>query len=230
MESLEAVVKGIAHDLNNVLTAASCHMSWARVHVDPGDMAALRLSDAENALSRARELARQLLFQAAPVPQLPTITSLEVLVRDASMLALSGSPADFDIAVTEDLWDVRVCRAGISRVIENLLINAARAMPGGGHVLVTLDNVDAGDECKHAISPGRYVRMTIYDTGCGISRTDMGRIFDPLFTTRGSGTGLGLAISRAIVANHQGSLFVESESGFGTTVFVYLPAEGTLAE
>ena len=224
LESLALLAGGIAHDFNNILTAAVGNVSLARMHVKLEEPAGERLSDAEKALSRARELTNQLLTFAKGGTQARAVTPMGPLVREAVNLALSGSSIQPKLNIPAGLWKVRVDRGQISQVIENLVINADQAMPGGGHLHVVLENVDVEEGWQHPLQPGKYVRLTVHDTGMGIPRAHMARIFEPYFTTKQKGSGLGLAISYSIISNHQGRMFVDSELGAGTTFWVYIPA------
>jgi len=224
LESLALLAGGIAHDFNNILTAAVGNVSLARMHVNQEDAAGQRLGDAEKALSRARELTNQLLTFAKGGPQARAVTAVGPLVREAVNLGLSGSTVQAELIIPPDLWKIRVDKGQISQVVENLIINADQAMPGGGHVHVVLENVEVEEGWQHPLQPGRYVRLTVHDTGMGIPRAHMSRIFEPYFTTKQKGSGLGLAISYSIISNHQGGMFVDSELGSGTTFWVYVPA------
>lgn len=224
LESMGVLAGGIAHDFNNILTAVVGNVSLARMHLPPESTATPRLADAEKALSRARDLTRQLQAFSRGGQQERRISPIGPLVRDSVRIALTGSSVRAEVNEAEELWPVRVDRGQVSQVFENLLINAAQAMPGGGHIHVVLENVEVTDQWLHPVRPGRYVRVTIHDTGVGIPRANLTRIFDPYFTTKERGSGLGLAVSYSIVASHLGRMFVDSEVGTGSTFWVYLPA------
>jgi CheY-like chemotaxis protein len=112
----------------------------------------------------------------------------------------------------------------MAQVIDNLVINAQQAMPGGGTVRISAANVRIGQHQHPHLRPGAYVRVAVSDAGVGIPRELLSRIFDPFFTTKPTGSGLGLATSHSIVSRHGGCIDVESEPGKGTTFRVYLPA------
>jgi CheY-like chemotaxis protein len=130
--------------------------------------------------------------------------------------------------LARDLKGVIADRGQIEQVLLNLFVNAADAMPGGGKLLLQTDNVGHRDIPRkgYSVRPGEYVRLRVVDTGVGIDPRIIDRIFDPFFTTKkmGRGTGLGLASAYGIVKGHNGYIDVESESGRGSTFFVYLPA------
>jgi CheY-like chemotaxis protein len=127
-----------------------------------------------------------------------------------------------------DLWTVEVDRRQMEQVLLNLFVNAWQAMPGGGELYLRTENVhiDEHHMPQYRVVPGRYIKITVTDTGVGMSEATRQRIFEPFFTTKkmGRGTGLGLASAYGIVKNHNGYIDVHSESGRGSTFAVYLPA------
>jgi CheY-like chemotaxis protein len=202
--------------------------------VAPEDSALLaRLTNASAACARARGVTNQLLtFSKGGAPVKKT-ASVRELVTECTRFALSGSPVAPSFDVNPDLWAAEVDAAQIGQVIQNLALNAMQAMAKGGVLEVSLDNVEFDRESVPSsakLAPGRYVRVMVKDTGCGMPPEVMARIFDPYFTTKKTGSGLGLAISYSIVRAHGGALTVESEPNVGTCFTVYLPASsGQLA-
>jgi CheY-like chemotaxis protein len=127
-----------------------------------------------------------------------------------------------------DLWTVEVDRRQMEQVMLNLFVNAWQSMPGGGELYLRTENVhlDEHDMPQYRVVPGRYIKITVTDTGVGMTEATRQRIFEPFFTTKkmGRGTGLGLASAYGIVKNHSGYIDVHSENGRGSTFAVYLPA------
>ena len=148
------------------------------------------------------------------------------LVRECASFAMRGSNVRCDCVLPADLWPVEVDKGQIGQVIENLIINADQAMPEGGTIEVRAENIAIGGQCniKVPLGDGRYVRLSIRDTGEGIHAQHLGRIFEPYFTTKPTGSGLGLTTSHSIIKNHDGYITVESDVGLGTRFDVYLPA------
>ena len=224
--SLGLLAGGIAHDFNNILMAVMGNVSVARVTTPPGT-AARALDEAQQACVRARQLTWQLLtFSRGGVPIKKTL-SLPALIEEAASLALRGSNVRCTFDVAPDLWAVSADEGQLLQIFNNVLINARQAMPGGGAIEIRAENVfEDGERSEYALSvqPGRYVRVSVRDTGIGIPAENIGRIFDPYFTTKQEGSGLGLATSYSIVKNHGGYFSVESTLGHGTTMRVNLPA------
>jgi len=146
------------------------------------------------------------------------------LLRHTARLALSGSNVTCEYSVSEDLCPVWIDEGQIGQVIHNILVNADQAMPTGGTIRISAENVMIGPEDSLALEEGRYVKMSIKDQGIGISEKHLPRIFDPFFTTKDKGSGLGLSTSFTIVGRHNGTIRAESEMGAGTTFHVCLPA------
>lgn len=225
LESIGVLAGGIAHDLNNLLTTIMGNIELADMETKPGGEGHERLKEAERAILRTRELSRQLLtFSTGGSPVKKTIDLCEV-VEDSVSLMLSAAPGiECDFKCEEGLWAVDADAGQISQVLNNLLLNALQSMPEGGRIWVICRNLAAKKGELFPLEAGRYVELTVKDSGEGIPPENMGRIFDPYFTTRKKGSGLGLAIVYSIVKGHEGHIQVESEVNLGTTFRVYLPA------
>jgi CheY-like chemotaxis protein len=150
--------------------------------------------------------------------------SIGELIRESTVFAMRGSNAQPQFGIADDLWNVEVDVGQIGQVINNLVINAVQAMPDGGTVTVTAENVHLEGEKLLPLFPGGYIRLSVADAGAGIHPDYLSRIFDPYFTTKQKGSGLGLAICYSIVTKHGGHISVDSSLGKGTAFHVYLPA------
>ncbi len=223
LESLGLLAGGIAHDFNNILTGIVGNLSLARTMIDSGHRAAARLDECEKAAGRAGELTRQLLTFARGGEPVKKIVDISRLVNEAVTFALRGSNVRGVLELADDLWTLDADEGQINQALNNLLINAVQAMPEGGVVTVRGENSVMDDSSGVA---GRYVRLTIRDTGVGIPADLLARVFDPYFTTKPGGTGLGLASVYSIVKRHGGELGVSSENGRGTEFMICLPAAG----
>lgn len=223
LESLALLAGGIAHDFNNILTGILGGISLAKMYVKPDDKIYARLEDVERASVQAKDLTQQLLTISKGGVPIKGIALIAKTIRDACRLALRGSRASCRFAVPDELWPVEVDEGQIRQVISNIIINADQAMPQGGTITVRAENVGVAPG-ELPLRAGDYVKVSITDQGIGIPEEDLGKVFDPYFTTKPTGTGLGLATAYSIIENHDGHIGVDSELGVGTSVYFYLPA------
>ncbi len=223
MESLGVLAGGIAHDFNNLLGGIFGYIDLAR-NSSPGIKAGEFLNRAVDTFERARDLTRQLLtFARGGAPSRST-GSLAPVIEQSAHFAVSGSSAECRFEIADDLWLCDFDKNQIGQVIDNLIINANQAMPSGGTILVSAVNVRVETGEYVYLKAGRYVRISVRDTGGGVDPKILPRIFEPFFTTKERGTGLGLAIAYSIVKKHEGEIRVDSTAGKGSTFHVYLPA------
>ena len=224
LKSLSTLAGGIAHDFNNLLTGILGNASIARTFVNPGDKLHKIMTDLENTSLRAKDLTQQLLTFAKGGAPVKKTVSIAKLLRDSATLVLSGSNVKCDFAIAKGLWPVEVDEGQIAQVIHNLIINAKQAMPDGGTIQVSAENFALSAENNPFIKNGKYVKITVKDTGVGIPEEHLPKIFDPYFTTKEEGSGLGLATAYSIIKNHAGYIMAESAAGVGTTFYIHLPA------
>jgi len=224
LESVGLLAGGIAHDFNNILTGITGHASLARRRAGADPELQRLLGETERAAMRARELTQQLLTFARGGAPVRLVASLADLVQEAAVFSLRGSETALELQLPADLWPVEMDRSQIGQVVQNLVINASQAMAGGGLVSILAANLEHHPPPLDPLPPGRYVRLTVRDRGCGIPPEDQARIFDPYFTTKEGGSGLGLAVCYSIVRKHAGRISVESTPGRGTSFHVALPA------
>ncbi|MFP5213788.1 MAG: PAS domain S-box protein [Acidobacteriota bacterium] len=224
LESIGVLAGGLAHDFNNILTAIIGNVSLARMQTNPADKVFQRLEATEKACFRAKDLTQQLLtFSKGGKPVKKTLRMGD-LIRESVTFALRGSNVMCEFAIADDLRFVDVDEGQMNQVLNNLAINADQAMPDGGVIRVTAENVDAGPDAPPPLKPGRYVRISIEDHGGGIPQEHLTRIFDPYFTTKQTGSGLGLATAYSVINKHNGCLTLTSQLGRGTTFHIHLPA------
>lgn len=224
LKSLSTLAGGIAHDFNNLLTGILGNASIAKTLVNPGDNLHKIMTDLENTSLRAKDLTQQLLTFAKGGAPVKKTVSIAKLLRDSATLVLSGSNVKCDFAIAKDLWPAEVDEGQIAQVIHNLIINAKQAMPDGGTIQVSAENFALSAENNPFIKNGKYVKITVKDTGVGIQEEHLPKIFDPYFTTKEEGSGLGLATAYSIIKNHAGYIMAESAAGVGTTFYIHLPA------
>jgi PAS domain S-box-containing protein len=223
LESLGTLAGGIAHDLNNILTVISGNIGLAQIEAPPDAGSLLSfLSKAGQAAQHAAHLSSQLLTFSKGGAPLKRVSQISELLAQAAEFSLYGSNLRADVDIPADLWKAEVDPGQIEQVVNALMINAREAMPHGGTVRISARNVEF-TESSAFLSPGRYIKTTISDRGCGVPEDLATKIFDPYFTTKPMGSGLGLAISYSIIKKHGGMLHLESSSSEGATFVFYLP-------
>ena len=224
LESLGVLAGGLAHDFNNMLTSILGNTSLAVREAKPGSRLEERLRRVEAASHRAQDLTQQLLtFSRGGAPVKQTASINELLV-ESTRFALRGAgiAAEFDIDPALNRVDVDTGQ--LSQVMHNLAINASQATPDGGTLMVQGDNLLVGSGDDLPVGAGDWVRVRVSDTGVGISRENVTKVFDPYFSTKSEGNGLGLSSCYSIIKRHGGHISLESVEGRGTVVTVLLPA------
>jgi two-component system cell cycle sensor histidine kinase/response regulator CckA len=230
MEAVGRLAGGIAHDFNNLLLAIRGYAELALLELD-GHTVRPDIEEIKTAADRAAALTQQLLaFSRNQVLQ-PTVLNLnEVVGAIDSMLRRSiGEDMNFTTKLEADLLPIKADRSQIEQVIVNLVINARDAMPVGGTLTLETENLVLGEEESRALfrdpRPGRYICLTVSDTGEGMDDETLAHALEPFFTTKeqGKGTGLGLATVDGITNQSGGAVSLESRLGEGTIVRIYLP-------
>ena len=223
LESLGVLAGGIAHDFNNLLAGIFGYVDLARSVSKDGEVTEY-LEATLASMNRARALTMQLLTFAKGGSPVRKITPLAPLIREGAQFALSGSNVACRFSLADDLWPCEVDKHQIGQVVDNIVINAQQAMPSGGVIDIAAKNVAFKSGEHPSLVEGGYVKMSIKDSGIGIPKEIMPRIFDPFYTTKIRGHGLGLATCYSIIQRHGGCIEAESEAGKGSTFHVYLPA------
>jgi CheY-like chemotaxis protein len=230
MEAIGRLAGGVAHDFNNLLTAIRGYGELLLEALDQGDARRHDADEIINAADRAAGLTRQLLLFSRRQVLMPQVLALEEIVaRTENMLRrLIGEDIELTFVSQGGLGSVRGDPGQIEQVLVNLVVNARDAMPSGGRIHIELDQVEldgGAGESRSGGATGRYVRLSVADTGSGMTPDVVAQIFEPFFTTKeeGKGTGLGLATVYAIVQQGGGTIEVESQPGAGTTFRICLP-------
>ncbi len=233
MEAIGRLAGGVAHDFNNVLTAISGYVEFAIDKTGPDHEIAADLEQVRRAAERATSLTRQLLAFGRKQVMASRVLDLNSVVREVEgmLRRMIGEDIQIVAELQEPLWRVMADPVQMDQILMNLAINARDAMPAGGRMTVSTANVVLDDEKMLAladIEPGRYIRLTLADTGIGMDAETAEHIFEPFFTTKGvgEGTGLGLATVYGIVKQSGGHIECESAPGMGTSIHVYLPCHG----
>lgn len=225
LESVGVLAGGIAHDFNNILVAILGNISLASQLIEPAHKAYPLLAQAEKASLRAKELTQQLLTFSKGGEPVKESASLPEIIKDSAEFVLHGGNVFCAYQIPDDLWFAEVDKGQISQVIQNIILNAKHAMPGGGVIQISCANIDSiAAERVFLPEKNKYVRLVITDSGIGIPESVIDKIFDPYFSTKKEGSGLGLAITHSIISKHNGNISVTSTPGKGTTFTIYLPA------
>ncbi|ACL03386.1 PAS/PAC sensor hybrid histidine kinase [Desulfatibacillum aliphaticivorans] len=229
LEAMGTLAGGVAHDFNNLLMGIQGNLSLMLLKLEPSNPLYGRIKNIEQHIKNATGLTRQLLGFARSGKYQVTAANLNDLVsRTSSMFGRTRKEIRIKENLQADAWPVEVDHGQIEQVLLNLLVNAWQAMSGGGIIYIRSENVvlDQRFASSYGIPPGKYVRLSVTDTGSGMSPEVRKRVFDPFFTTKeiSRGTGLGLASAYGIIQNHGGVINVYSQEGQGATFNIYLPA------
>lgn len=228
LESMGILAGGIAHDFNNLLSVILGNINLVQADIKADMRRSKFLKAAETACLKAKELTGQIITFSKGGTLIKKVGSVGDIIKETSMLALSGAGVACEFSIQPDLRRVEFDENQIRQAVRNLIRNAAEAMPGGGVISVIAENTEIGSEKNLPLLQGQYVKIIIRDQGVGISEENLTKIFDPYFSTRDrgiqKGMGLGLTTAWAVVTRHGGHITVESELGAGTSFTLYLPA------
>ena len=231
MESIGTLAGGIAHDFNNILMGIQGNASLMLLKTDRSHAFYEKLKNIEAYVENGTELTRQLLGFARRGKYHTIATDINNIIdKSASLFGRTKKEIRIHKDLIPDIWTVEVDRGQIEQALLNLYVNAWQAMPEGGDLYLKTENVilDADFENiqPYKVETGKYIKITVTDTGSGIDDETKKRIFEPFFTTKemGRGTGLGLASVYGIIKSHGGYINVHSQKDQGTTFAIYLPA------
>ena len=229
MEAIGTIAGGIAHDFNNILMGIQGHLSLMKAGLNMDHDHYRRLQHIEIQVLSGAHLTRQLLgFAGGGKYEIKHIAINDLIRTSAEMFGRTRKELSLGTLLQDDLWGVKADRNQIEQVLMNLYINAWQAMPEGGDLDIATANVALPEREARAngVKAGRYVRISVKDSGVGMDHETRRRIFEPFFTTKetGQGAGLGLASVYGIVRNHGGFVTVQSEPGRGSTFHLFLPA------
>jgi nitrogen-specific signal transduction histidine kinase/ActR/RegA family two-component response regulator len=229
LEALGTLAGGVAHEFNNLLQAIQGYTRYAREGLEPSDPRRLDLELVLKATERAVGLTRQLLgFSRRQILQYADLDPNQI-VRDAvdMLRPLIGEHIHLEVELGEDIGTVHADPTHLQQLLMNLSINARDAMPTGGRLLIKTESLLLTEAASdwHELPAGRYLCLTVADTGCGMTPEVLEHAFDPFFTTKevGQGTGLGLASVYGVVTQHRGTVRVHSDPGKGTSFKILLP-------
>lgn len=232
-ESIGILAAGLAHDFNNLLTAISGHAELLSLDLPPDSQLHEHVEAIQRGVQQAAELTAQMLAYAGKGRLVIGVLNLNDLVRDVTALLEPSLTrrATLQYRLADALPSIQADASQMRQVILNLLVNAADAL-GDTHGLIALetaiedldrDRLD-GLILGADLEPGRFVRLSVSDSGCGMDEATRARLFEPFFTTKAHGHGLGMAATHGIIRSHRGAIDVASAPGQGTTIHIYFPA------
>ena len=232
MEAIGQLTGGIAHDFNNMLSVVIGGLELAQRRLATGGAkAGKHLEQAMEGANRAAALTKRLLAFARSEPLLPSAVNPNDLLRGMSDLIerTIGDPITVAFEPGSDIWPIFVDPYQLENAVLNLAVNARDAMPEGGTLSIATANVMLSDGEIEGVNAGAHIRLSVGDTGTGMTRDVLDRAFEPFFTTKptGKGTGLGLSQIFGFVRQSRGAVTVDSDIGSGTTVSIYLPRSAT---
>jgi|GEM_PF-6215594 len=234
MEAIGKMTSGVAHDFNNLLSVVMGNIGQLRRRLDdpqflPEEIAP-KIAAIETVSQRGADLIKRLKMFSRQTPLAEEVTDPNEMILETVALLRNviGSNVVIETALDKELWPVLLDRSEFQNVLINFAVNARDAMPSGGTLRITSQNmpVDISYAAQHrGMRPGLYSVLTIHDTGRGMSTEVMARVFEPFFTTKapGVGTGLGMSMAYGFIKESGGYVSVESKEGQGTTFRLYLP-------
>ena len=231
MGAVGRLAGGVAHDFNNILTVIIGYSELAAFRLGAGHGVSKHLSEIKVAAERAATLTRQLLAFSRQQVLYPRILDLNGVVNNLMRMLQRLIGEDISLSfVAGKVGNVKADLGQVEQILMNLVVNARDAMPHGGAISIETSRVDLEDgyvDSHLSVRPGRYVMLSVSDSGCGMDEKTVAQIFEPFFTTKGpgQGTGLGLSTVYGIVKQSEGYIWVYSEPGRGTTFKVYFPEQ-----
>ncbi|HMK48615.1 MAG TPA: PAS domain S-box protein, partial [Thermodesulfovibrionales bacterium] len=234
MEAIGTLAGGVAHDFNNLLMGILGYTSLMLMKTDTSHPSYQKLKTIERLVESGADLTRQLLgFARGGKYEVKPVNINDLIVKTAEIFGRTKKEITIHKKLWEELYTTEADMGQIEQVLLNLYVNAWQAMPAGGRLFIETENVFLGERevRPYDLKAGPFIKITVKDTGVGMTPETQKRIFEPFFSTKGvgKGTGLGLASAYGIIKNHGGMINVHSEKGHGTTFSIYLPASDTKA-
>ena len=229
LETAQALVAGIVHDFNNLMTTIIAHSSFLLLSLSEEDPLRQRIEFIKRAGEQAAALTQQVLAFSRPQELEPRPLDVNVLVGDMrdALQRVVGEDITVSDLLEPELRNVKADRGQLEQVIMNLAINARQAMPEGGKLIIKTETITLNEEDSQRLPdayPGTFVCLSITDTGVGMDQETVRHVFEPFFTTKQKGTGMGLPIANSIVRQYAGWIEASSAGGRGSTFRVFLPA------
>ncbi|OQY58209.1 MAG: hypothetical protein B6245_13055 [Desulfobacteraceae bacterium 4572_88] len=228
-ESLDTLSSGLVDNLNNLLTGIMGNIDLARISLSSDDKSHQILSYAKEGCTNVKDLIRQFVTFSKGETPVRAANSVVTLIRDAVSQISGSDNIRYEISLPDDLWLALFDEEQMKRVMNNLIRNAIEAMPSGGQIRIHAENIIIGENRKYSDLPmkdGNYVKISVLDQGIGIPEENLGKIFDPYFSSKKMGKrgrGLGLTIVYSIIKKHHGYVYVDSDPMAQTVFHIYLP-------
>ena len=227
LESLKILAGGVTHDFNNLITAIIGFIEIAKKESEPGDLVHRIMAAAMKNCLQARELSQRLMTFATGGEQARAMRPIAGLIEESVKEVLDAAPLRAELELPENLRPVPIDAEQMRQVFINLVTNAKEAMPDGGVLTIMGENIHLTADDGLPLRAGDYIKLTLRDTGIGIEKENIPRIFNPYFSTKDTysqkGLGLGLAVCYSVIRRHGGLITIDSEVGEGTTIDIYLP-------
>jgi len=227
IQSIGVLAGGIARDFNNFLTSILGSIQLAKLYLHDANRIHKALNRAEEAAIQAGELAAKMITFSEGGEPIFRDLSLPAIISNIIAYSFFKSDITFDYHYSHNLWKVKGDETQLTQFFYNILLNARQAMSNGGNVDIYGENISLSEENEWTLPPGRYIKIDIQDPGVGISKENLGKVFDPFFSTQDTvahpGVGMGLSICRSIIKKHGGAISIESEVHKGTKVTTLLP-------
>ncbi len=232
LEAIGILAGGIAHDFNNLLFIMMGNISMAKEMAGPEKPVHGFLTETETAIAEASRLTQKFITFAPGGDPVRKPAAISQMLAETAQMVCDSSQHPLDLEIAPDLWPAAVDSGQIQQVFYNVLENAKQAGPAGARIAIQAQNIAITSRHRgpqYPPGPGRYLKIAITDQGAGIPEKDLANVFVPYFTAkpRGSqkGMGLGLTIAFSVVRKHHGHIHIQSQTGQGTTVVIYLPAD-----
>lgn len=225
IDSRDVILSGIIHDFNNIISSILCNVAVAKTQLDKKEKVKCILERVEKASRQASNLCKHLTYfgKSEASFQKEDCHHITTLIEDLTEFILNGSNVKFRIHSSDNLWFIKIDESEFSVILTNLLLNAKQAMNNDGKINIYLKNMTIRNS-NGSLPSGNYVKISVEDSGAGISKQNLSKIFEPYFTTKQNGKGLGLLTTYSIIKKYDGYIDLETEPGVGTTFNIYFPA------
>ncbi|MBZ4672271.1 MAG: multi-sensor signal transduction histidine kinase [Deferribacteraceae bacterium] len=223
-ESITKIIGGLTHDFKNMLSAIYNYLMIYTLEFQLDEVQKGYIENVFRVLNKARYLSEELLGITKGGTKKEGISNIKDVAEEVGLFVFSGTEIVFENNIHDDIWNVLIDANQLSQILHNLFLNAVQAIDGVGKVSVNAQNMDV--ENDNELQPGKYVKLIVEDTGKGIEKDILEKIFEPYFTTKEKGSGLGLFIIKSLIEKASGKITIDSEVGKGTKVEIYLKSSG----